>query len=55
MHQRTLNAAADEREVIEAALDKVARFTGKRPRGWLSPGLRQTWNTLDMLKSCGID
>lgn len=55
MHQRTLNAAANERDIIEAALDKIERFTGKRPRGWLSPGLRQTWDTLDLLKSCGIE
>ncbi len=55
MHQRTLNAAANERELIEACVDKIERFTGKRPRGWLSPGLRQTWQTLDHLKACGID
>lgn len=55
MHQRALNAATDERELIEASLDKVARFTGRRPRGWLSPGLRQTWDTLDLLKACGVE
>lgn len=55
MHQRALNAATDERELIEASLDKIARFTGKRPRGWLSPGLRQTWDTLDLLKACGVE
>jgi len=55
MHQKTLTAATNEREIIEASLDKIERFTGKRPRGWLSPGLRQTWDTLDVLKSCGIE
>jgi peptidoglycan/xylan/chitin deacetylase (PgdA/CDA1 family) len=55
MHQRTLNAAADERDLIAASLDKIERFAGRRPRGWLSPGLRQTWDTLDHLKACGIE
>jgi peptidoglycan/xylan/chitin deacetylase (PgdA/CDA1 family) len=55
MHQKTLNAEANERETIEAALDKITRFTGERPVGWLSPGLRETHDTPDILKSCGID
>jgi peptidoglycan/xylan/chitin deacetylase (PgdA/CDA1 family) len=55
MHQKTLNAEANERETIEAALDKIARFTGERPAGWLSPGLRETHDTPDILKGCGID
>ncbi len=59
MHQKTLNAAAGgaaaERELIDACLDKVAAFTGSRPRGWLSPGLRETYDTPDVLKACGVD
>ena len=55
MHQESLNAAADERGLIEAALDRIARFTGSRPRGWLSPGLRETGDTPDVLKACGIE
>ncbi len=55
MHQKTLNAATNEREVIEAAIDKIAKFTGRRPRGWLSPGLRETLDTPDILKSLGVD
>ena len=55
MHQRTLNAAADERQLIEESLDRIARFTGIRPRGWLSPGLRQSWDTLDLLKASGVE
>lgn len=30
-------------------------FTGRRPRGWLSPGLRETVDTADILKRNGID
>ncbi len=59
MHQKTLNAAAGdaaaERELIEACLTKIADFTGTRPRGWLSPGTRETYDTPDILKACGVD
>jgi len=41
--------------VIAASLDKIASFTGRRPRGWLSPGLRETVETPDILKRKGID
>jgi peptidoglycan/xylan/chitin deacetylase (PgdA/CDA1 family) len=55
MHQKALDAEANERDTIEATLDTIARFTGARPTGWLSPGLRETHQTPDLLKSCGID
>jgi len=55
MHQKSLSAAANEREVIEAVMEKLAQFTGKRPRGWISPGMRETFDTPDILKSCGIE
>ncbi|MBL8381632.1 MAG: polysaccharide deacetylase family protein [Burkholderiales bacterium] len=59
MHQKSLNAAAAgpeaERALIEACLAKIGDFTGARPRGWLSPGLRETYDTPDVLKACGLD
>ena len=60
MHQKSLNHAlddkqADEGALIKACLDKIADFTGERPRGWLSPGLRETYDTPDILKACGLD
>lgn len=55
MHQKSLNHAGAEGELIEAALDKIARFTGRRPRGWLSPGLRETVDTPDLLARAGIE
>jgi allantoinase len=55
MHQKTLNSATDERELVELAMDKVKGFTGYKPRGWLSPGLRETHDTPDILKASGID
>ncbi|MGL4324350.1 MAG: polysaccharide deacetylase family protein [Beijerinckiaceae bacterium] len=56
MHQKAINhAEGGEEALIAAALDKVAGFTGTRPRGWLSPGLRETVHTPDLLKKQGID
>ena len=56
MHQKSLNHASnDEAALIKACLDKIADFTGARPRGWLSPGLRETYDTPDILKACGLD
>ena len=39
----------EEREVIQTTLRTIQRATGKRPRGWLGPGLTETFNTLDLL------
>jgi len=55
VHQRSIQDAGDEAAVIELALDKIARFTGSRPRGWLGPGLRESFETPDLLKSAGIE
>ncbi len=55
MHQKALNHVGGEAEVIEASLAKIASFTGQRPRGWLSPGLRQTHDTPELLKDAGIE
>jgi peptidoglycan/xylan/chitin deacetylase (PgdA/CDA1 family) len=44
-----------EAESIRATLDRIERATGKRPRGWLSSGLSETWNTLDTLASAGVE
>ena len=55
MHQRSIQDAGDEAAVIELALDKIARFAGRRPRGWLGPGLRESFETPDLLKAAGIE
>ncbi len=55
LHQKALNHAGAERELIEAALEKIARFTGQRPKGWLSPGLRETNDTPEILRSLGVE
>jgi len=54
--QRSLQAeGAGEREVIERSLERLERFYGVRPRGWLGPGLKETLDTPDHLKAAGIE
>jgi peptidoglycan/xylan/chitin deacetylase (PgdA/CDA1 family) len=48
-------AEADERAVIEGTLDRIARATGQRPRGWLSPSLAETPRTPELLAAAGVD
>jgi allantoinase len=56
MHQKATNHTdGGEEKLIAACLDKIANFTGTRPRGWLSPGLRETVDTPDLLKSQSVD
>ncbi len=55
IHQRSVEGEADEAGLIAAALDKLKAFTGKSVRGWLSPGLRETFDTPDLLKAAGIE
>jgi allantoinase len=44
-----------ERRVIADTLDQIARSTGRRPRGWLSPSLGETPHTLDLLAEAGVE
>lgn len=53
LHQRAL-PDADEKTLIHAALAKLEAFCGYRPRGWTGPGLRQSNDTLDILREAGI-
>lgn len=56
LHQRALNhTEGGEGSVIREALDRIASFTGIRPRGWLSPGLRETEGTPEILKEAGVE
>jgi len=43
-----------EREVIESTIRVIREFTGQTPRGWLGPGLGETYNTPDLLAEAGI-
>ena len=53
---RRLNEAApgEEVQIIRNTLGTIAQHTGKRPVGWLSSGLQETWDTLDHLAAEGV-
>ncbi|KAK52405.1 polysaccharide deacetylase family protein [Bordetella bronchiseptica] len=55
MPQQSLNHGGGEAELIAQCLDKLRAFTGARPRGWLSPGLRETVDTPDILAAAGVE
>jgi allantoinase len=55
VHQKSLNHAGAEAQVVNTALDMIESFTGKRPKGWLGPGLRESHTTPETLKAAGID
>lgn len=57
VHQKSLNHSQGESEesLIATSLEMIASFTGKRPRGWLSPGLRETLETPELLRKQGIE
>ena len=53
--QRVLNAEPDERDVIRKSIETIREFTGAAPRGWMGPGLAETFETPDILAEEGIE
>jgi allantoinase len=53
-YQVPLNLVDDERTEIKQTLDSIERQTGKRPLGWLGPGLQETFDTPDVLAEEGV-
>jgi hypothetical protein len=53
--QKNMQRVDDERAAIRATADAIARCTGRRPRGWLGPGLTETWETPDILAEEGYE
>ena len=53
--QRIINVEPDEREVIRRTIDTIREFTGSAPRGWMGPGLAETFETPDILAEEGIE
>lgn len=45
---------AEERKVIASTLNTISKAVGERPRGWLGPGLSETFNTPDILAEEGV-
>ena len=52
--QGPVHLMADQRAVIHRSMDVLERFTGKRPVGWLGPGLTQTLDTPELLAEAGV-
>ncbi len=53
--QKNMQKVEDERLDIQKTTEAIEGFTGKRPRGWLGPGLTETWETPDLLVEEGYD
>ena len=53
--QGAMHLVPDQREAIRTAVGILREFTGKTPKGWLGPGLTETFETLDLLKEEGIE
>ena len=53
---RRLNEAepGEEANIIRRTLSAIEKASGRRPTGWLSSGLQQTWDTLDLLAAEGV-
>jgi allantoinase len=52
--QGPIHKEEDQAGMIMRSLDTIEQFTGKRPVGWLGPGLTQTFETPDLLAKAGI-
>lgn len=53
--QRNMQKVENEREDIKKTNAAIVKATGKPPRGWLGPGLTETWETPDILAEEGYD
>lgn len=53
--QGAMHLLPDQRAAIRESVQLIEKFTGRKPRGWLGPGLTETWETLDYLKEEGIE
>jgi allantoinase len=53
--QGPMHRLEDQKAAIRDTIDAIRSFTGKAPRGWESPGLTETGETLDLLKEAGIE
>jgi len=53
--QRPMHHVEDQRKAIQDTVKAIQDFTGKKPRGWESPGLTETFDTIDWLAEAGIE
>ena len=53
--QKNMQKVDDEAEAIRLTTEAIRSLTGRPPRGWLGPGLTETWQTPDLLQEAGYD
>ena len=53
--QRPMHHVEDQKKAIQETIKEIRSFTGKAPRGWESPGLTETYDTIDWLAEAGIE
>ena len=53
--QKPMHKVEDQRAAIADTIAAIKSFTGKPPRGWESPGLTETDETIDLLAEAGIE
>jgi peptidoglycan/xylan/chitin deacetylase (PgdA/CDA1 family) len=53
--QRPMHHLEDQRAAIRDTIAAIRKLTGRRPRGWESPGLTETFETIDLLAEEGIE
>ncbi len=54
-NQVPMHHLEDQRAAIRKTIDAIRSFTGKAPRGWESPGLTETFESIDILSEEGIE
>ncbi|HVE10966.1 MAG TPA: polysaccharide deacetylase, partial [Paraburkholderia sp.] len=52
--QMPIHKVEDQKSMIERSMDVLEKFVGKRPVGWLGPGLTQTLETPELLAGAGV-
>ena len=52
--QMPIHKVEDQPGMIAKSMDTIEKFTGKRPVGWLGPGLTQTYETPEYLSAAGV-
>ena len=53
--QTPMHKVEDQKAAIRDTIEAIRAFTGKAPRGWESPGLTETPETIDHLAEAGIE
>jgi len=53
--QRPMHHLEDQKKEIRETMEAIRELTGKAPRGWESPGLTETYDTIDWLAEAGIE